>query len=57
MKNPAQMNKVLLECGCGCGFLELGQLDDGEELFLSYNIPAFDAYQNGGWKDLKGLYQ
>jgi len=53
VNDPARMNKVLLECGCGCGFLQLGQFDDGEELYLDYNIPAFNAYQNGMWDRFK----
>ena len=54
MKNPAQMNKILLECGCGCGFLQLGQFTfTDDELYLDYNIRAFDAYQNGAWDRFK----
>lgn len=42
------MGKVFLKCNDGCGEIQIDRLDD--MYFLSYNIPAFYAYQNR-WKN------
>jgi hypothetical protein len=47
--------KLLVQCDCGCGILQLEKFDwDGqEELTISYNLPAFYAYQSPGTYSIK----
>lgn len=40
-------------CNCGCGNLKFTQWKDDGVAFISYNIPAFSAYQNGTWDRIK----
>lgn len=61
MKNPVDIKKFDLECSCGCGSLRVEYFDDDDEdnnmLFLSYNIPAFYAYQNNSWDRFKKAFE
>jgi hypothetical protein len=50
-----QENELLIQCDCGCGILKLEKdIWQGiEELTISYNLPAFYAYQSPGTYSLK----
>lgn len=41
------MGTIFLKCNDGCGEIEINNIDDW--YYLSYNLPAFYAYQ-GHWK-------
>ena len=48
-----KITKFNYECGCGCGELVFEQWKDDGVAFISYNIPAHYAYQNGTWNNIK----
>ena len=47
------VSKFDYECSCGCGELQFSQWKDDGVAFISYNIPAFFAYQHGTWDNIK----
>lgn len=47
------VTKFNYECSCGCGEMVFSQWKDDGVAFISYNIPAFVAYQNGTWDNIK----
>ncbi len=47
------ISKFYYECSCGCGVLEFSQWKDDGIAFISYNIPAFYAWQYGTWDRIK----
>ena len=47
------MSKFYYECDCGCGELQFSQCKDDGVAFISYNIPAYFAYQFGTWYRIK----
>lgn len=58
MENKYVMKEDLItkfnyECSCGCGELQFSQSKDDGVAFISYNIPAFFAYQHGTWDSIK----
>jgi hypothetical protein len=48
-----QTARTHLECSCGCGVLIIEQDLPSGDVFLSYNIPAFYAYQDNVFTRLK----
>jgi hypothetical protein len=55
MKNPVTENfeETSLTCSCKCGSLDVEYWNDGDGIVLSYNIPAFYAFQETFWKRFK----
>lgn len=47
------ISRFYYECSCGCATLDFSQWKDDGVAFISYNIPAFNAYQNGTWDNIK----
>jgi hypothetical protein len=47
------ITKFDVDCDCMCGQLQFSQFKDDGIALISYNIPAFDAYQNGTWEIIK----
>lgn len=53
MKNKEELiSKFYYECSCACGELQFTQWKDDGIVFISYNIPAFNAYQRGTWGNI-----
>jgi hypothetical protein len=55
MKNPVNVgyHETNLKCSCGCGSLDIEYWDDDDGIMLSYNVPAFYAFQEKGWNLFK----
>ena len=47
------ISKFCFECSCGCGELVFSQWKNDGIAFISYNIPAFYAYQRNLWEVIK----
>lgn len=47
------INRFYYECDCSCGTLDFSQWKDDGVAFISYNIPAFNAYQDGTLDNIK----
>jgi hypothetical protein len=47
------VTKFNYECSCGCGEMQFTQWKDDGVSFISYNIPAFHAYQRGLWDTIQ----
>jgi len=44
------VNKATLRCNCGCGEIQFTTWEDDSYGYLSYNLPAFYAYQRPWWQ-------
>jgi len=54
MKKTIDIKKFNLECSCGCGSLTFEYFDDEkDEISISYNLPAWYAYQTSTWERFK----
>jgi hypothetical protein len=55
MKNPVNENfeETTLSCSCKCGSLDVEYWKDEDGIILSYNIPAFYAFQETFWNRFK----
>lgn len=47
------ISKFEIECSCGHAELEFSQWKDDGLAFISYNLPAFGATQEGRWDRIK----
>jgi hypothetical protein len=50
-----QNKQLFIQCNDYCGIIQLEEWDwEGQkEVFISYNLPAFYAYQSPGWSGIR----
>lgn len=46
-------NETTVRCHCGCGEIQFTQWKDERYGYMSYNLPAFYAYQRPFWSRFK----
>ena len=47
------LNEVTVRCNCGCGEIQFTSFKNTTYAYMSYNLPAFYAYQRPFWTRLK----
>lgn len=53
METPLFDESLMLECDCGCSFLNIKQFEDGGEVVVSHYVSSFISQQLNTWDRFK----
>lgn len=49
--------KVIAQCDCGCGELEITQFQPDGSVYMGYSMSAFSAFQTPVWDNIKRWFR